>query len=138
MALGIRKDREYSDAYYIEKAKLKFSRLIKILMRTNEISSKELALKLKCTPANISKLINNEGNLRLETMVKLARAAGGDFHFEIKNRLLIANWERTNISCSPAEILFDASQFKTNDSRPSRSLGLNQKDCSDSDLEYAA
>lgn len=84
-----------SDAYAVTSAKTKFSRQIKQLLIRNGTSRKELAHKLKCTQANISKLINSEGNLRLESMVKLARAAGGEFVFEVRDKKLYETWERS-------------------------------------------
>jgi transcriptional regulator with XRE-family HTH domain len=91
-----------SDHYVIAKAKLQFGRQIKSLMRKNNLSTKEIALRMKCTSANVSKLVNGEANLRLESMVKLARAAGGEFHFEVKEKESKIDWSSSSSRLSPA------------------------------------
>lgn len=96
-----------SDNYNIARAKLKFGRQIKNLMRNNGMSTKAMALKMKCTSANVSKLVNSERNLRLESMMKLARAAGGEFHFDVREKMFDLDWSNTHVNCSPAKVNLD-------------------------------
>lgn len=65
-----------TDDYWIEKAKLDFAMDLYRTCKAADINGKSLAEKLGKSAAYISKTFKGDANLTIESMVKLARAAG--------------------------------------------------------------
>jgi transcriptional regulator with XRE-family HTH domain len=53
------------------------------MMEANEISRSELARRLGVSPAYITKVLRGNINFTLDSMVRLARAAGGEVSLQI-------------------------------------------------------
>jgi len=75
---------EKADDYWIEKAKLEFAVELEALLRKNRISYVELARRIGSSPPYITKVMGGTTNFTLQSMVKLARAAGGRFTLSIE------------------------------------------------------
>ena len=58
---------------------------IKIFMIKHGISQKDLAKKMKITPAAISKFLIGESDMRLETLNKISKALGVDSNYFFDN-----------------------------------------------------
>jgi transcriptional regulator with XRE-family HTH domain len=66
-----------SDAYWVESAKLEFALALEQQRRAAGLSYADLAKKMGTSAAYISKVFRGDNNLTIESMVKLARATGG-------------------------------------------------------------
>ena len=88
-----------SDSYWVEQAKLDFAVLLEQRRRAASMSLSELAKKIGTSAAYISKIFRGDSNLTIESMVKLARATGGQLDIRIVEPPLAA-------------IHWDASKFK--------------------------
>lgn len=71
------------DDYWIERTKLDFSLSLERQRRRIGISYADLAKKLGTSAPYISKVFRGDANVTIETMVKLARAAGGRVNIQI-------------------------------------------------------
>ena len=85
-------DAKKSDTYWIEQAKLQFSMTLERERRKAGLSYAELAKRLGTSAAYISKVFRGDTNLTIESMVKLARAVGCNFHFEIADQANELTW----------------------------------------------
>jgi len=65
-----------SDEYWIESAKLDFALELHELMKSKNVNKAGLAVKIKKSPAYISKVLKGDTNFTIETMVGLSRAIG--------------------------------------------------------------
>lgn len=74
------------DSYWVEGAKLEFSIALERSRQRAGVSYKALAENLGTSPAYISKVFRGDANLTIESMVKLARAAGGQLQIAIVER----------------------------------------------------
>ena len=72
-----------SDAYWIESAKLEFALALEQQRRAAGLSYADLAKKMGTSAAYISKVFRGDTNLTIESMVKLARATGGQLDARI-------------------------------------------------------
>ena len=72
-----------SDAYWVESAKLEFALALEQQRRAAGLSYADLAKKMGTSAAYISKVFRGETNLTIESMVKLARATGGQLDARI-------------------------------------------------------
>ncbi len=79
-----------SDSYWVEKAKLAFAVALDERRKRAGLSYKDLAQKLETSPAYMTKVFRGDANLTIESMVKLARAAGGQLNLEIEDRTAVA------------------------------------------------
>jgi transcriptional regulator with XRE-family HTH domain len=77
---GARKSEEYWNA----RAKLDFTESIYQLMEARGMKKADLAKKIGKTPAYITKVFRGNANFTLETMVRLARALGGNLTIGVK------------------------------------------------------
>ncbi len=66
-----------TDAYWVESAKLEFALALEQQRLAAGLSYADLAKKMGTSAAYISKVFRGETNLTIESMVKLARATGG-------------------------------------------------------------
>jgi transcriptional regulator with XRE-family HTH domain len=62
---------------------LEFTEGLYDLMQENNISRKELAKRLGASPAYITKVLRGDVNFTIDSMVKLAKAAGGTVQVHI-------------------------------------------------------
>ncbi len=72
-----------TDAYWVESAKLEFALALEQQRRAAGLSYADLAKKMGTSAAYISKVFRGETNLTIESMVKLARATGGQLDARI-------------------------------------------------------
>ncbi len=86
-----------SDDYWIDSAKLDFSLAIEEKRRAVNKSYADIARAMGKSNAYISKIFRGDANLTIESMVKLARAVGGNISIQVNN-----------------DIEFETSKFKHN------------------------
>lgn len=121
------KQAEQRDSYWVEKAKLDFAIELNERCRAAGISNAQLARKLNTSASYITKIFRGDTNFTIETMVKLARAAGAaiDFHLVDESARSVLAPET-----APASIVILAGQnAKTGSSAKNRVLaqeGLDQ------------
>lgn len=72
-----------SDAYWVERAKLGFSVALEEQRKKSGLSYKDIAKKIATSAAYITKVFRGDTNLTIESMVKLARASGGNLEIKI-------------------------------------------------------
>lgn len=87
------------DSYWVEHAKLEFAVMLEQRRKSASMSLSELAKKIGTSAAYISKVFRGDSNLTIESMVKLARATGGQLDIRI-------------VEPTPAASHWDASKFK--------------------------
>ena len=83
-----------SDAYWVESAKLEFALALEQQRRAAGLSYADLAKKMGTSAAYISKVFRGDTNLTIESMVKLARATGG----QLDARILVGEVAATTYS----------------------------------------
>lgn len=93
------------DGFWIEKVKLEFTRALRSQMQRRNVKKGSLARKLDLSPAYISKVMRGDENLTIETMVKLARGAGGRLHLHISDQNSDVNWIECNSGHSFREFM---------------------------------
>lgn len=71
------------DAYWVEKSILTFTAELYRLVEVGHLSRAELARRLGTSPAYITKVFRGDINFTIESMVKLARTAGGMLHIHV-------------------------------------------------------
>lgn len=72
-----------TDEYWTERAKLDFVGSLNAQMQRHGISKAELARRLDVSSAYVTKIFRGDANFTLATMVRLARAVGGEFRSDI-------------------------------------------------------
>lgn len=72
-----------TDSYWVEKAKLDFSLDLERQRRTGGFTYAAIAKKIGTSAAYITKIFRGDTNVTIETMVKLARATGGQLDIRI-------------------------------------------------------
>lgn len=75
-----------TDGYWIEKAKLDFSMSLEHQLRIAKMNYAALGKKLGTSAAYITKIFRGDSNVTIESMVKLARATGGELDIQIVDR----------------------------------------------------
>lgn len=78
------------DSYWIEKTKADFAVAIDRILAKTGVNQRELAAKLGTSPAYITKVLRGNSNLTIESMVKLARAVGGNLSIQVDHPALHA------------------------------------------------
>ena len=84
--------RKNTIGYKVEAKKNDFAVQLEHLLDRNDVNKKELAARMETSPAYISKVLRGDANVTIETMVKLADAAGGEFHFRVADKLDKIRW----------------------------------------------
>lgn len=79
-------DSKKNDSYWIEAAKLDFAMSLENQRKLAAMSYSDLAKNIATSPAYISKVFRGDSNLTIESMVKLARATGGELKIGISNK----------------------------------------------------
>ena len=72
-----------SDSYWVERAKLNFALALERQRKAAGLTYKALAEKMGTSAAYITKVFRGDTNMTIETMVKLARATGGELDIRI-------------------------------------------------------
>ena len=72
-----------SDSCWVEQAKLDFALALEQRRRAANMTGAEIAAKTGTSPAYISKVFRGDSNYTIETMVKLARATGGQLDIRL-------------------------------------------------------
>ena len=80
------------DTYWVERAKLDFAFSLENQRRRSGKTSVAIANALGVTRAYISKVFRGDVNFTIESMVKLARASGGDLSIRILPQAASAAW----------------------------------------------
>lgn len=75
-----------SDLYWVEAAKLDFALELEDQRKRKGISYADVARGIASSAAYITKVFRGESNLTIESMVKLARATGGELRISIHPR----------------------------------------------------
>jgi transcriptional regulator with XRE-family HTH domain len=72
------------DSYWVARAIATFTEEFHRLAEEGKISRAELARRLGTSPAYITKILRGNVNFTVETMVRLARAVGGQLHLHVR------------------------------------------------------
>ncbi len=91
-------DSETTDTYWVEKAKLDFSIALEKQRESAKMTYAAIAKKLGTSAAYITKVFRGDSNVTIETMVKLARATGGEIDIQIVDAIpKVAAWDTRNL-----------------------------------------
>jgi transcriptional regulator with XRE-family HTH domain len=71
------------DSFHIDGAKVELSEQIYIAMQDSGVSEAELSRRLGVSRAYVNKILKGTANLTIESLVKIGRALGGEFKFEL-------------------------------------------------------
>ena len=71
------------DTYWVASLILDFTEGLHKIMESNGVSRSELARRLGVSPAYVTKVLRGNVNFTLDSMVRLARAAGGEVSLQI-------------------------------------------------------
>lgn len=81
-----------SDDYWIESAKIDFAYALERLLQQQNITKRLLAERLGTSAAYITKALRGDANLTIDSMVRLARAAGGELHLHVAPQSAGVRW----------------------------------------------
>lgn len=84
-------DASQHDSYWVEQAKLNFSIAMENRRKNAKMSYKDIAAKIATSAAYVTKIFRGDSNLTIETMVKLARATGGNLSISITDRDVVGS-----------------------------------------------
>ncbi len=82
----LRAEAEADEGYWAERAALSFLAQLTELMQSEHVTKAELAGRLGTSKAYLSKVFNGSPNFTVATMVRLARAVGGDVEIRVTPR----------------------------------------------------
>jgi transcriptional regulator with XRE-family HTH domain len=71
------------DTYWVASLILDFTEGLHRMMEVNGVSRSELARRLGVSPAYVTKVLRGNVNFTLDSMVRLARAAGGEVSLQV-------------------------------------------------------
>jgi transcriptional regulator with XRE-family HTH domain len=80
-------------AYHIEGAIMEFTEELCRIMEAQGVTKAELAKRLDCKPAFVTKLLSGQNNFTLETMVKLARALESEIKIHLQGPGMESFWK---------------------------------------------
>jgi len=83
---------EQRPGYWIELAKLDFTREILGRMKQLGVTKSQLAAKLEAQPALVTRLLSGKNNFELATMVRIARALDCEFRSHLQPNGTQAMW----------------------------------------------
>jgi transcriptional regulator with XRE-family HTH domain len=86
------RDQQAGDEFWIEDAKVEFAVAMERIMKQSGLNKSALAVRLGTSPAYITKVLRGDANLTINSMVKLARAAGGSLHIHIAKEHSEVRW----------------------------------------------
>lgn len=91
-------DSKNTDTYWVEKAKLDFSIALEKQRESAKMTYAAIAKKLGTSAAYITKVFRGDSNMTIETMVKLARATGGQVDIQIVDTIPKASaWDTRSL-----------------------------------------
>jgi len=91
-------DSKKSDSYWVEQTKIEFSTSLERQRLFSKVSYADIAKKIGTSAAYISKVFRGDTNMTIETMVKLARATGGQLEVRVVDGLRESQkWDMTRI-----------------------------------------
>jgi transcriptional regulator with XRE-family HTH domain len=112
------------DSYWVEKAKLDFALGLENRRRSAELTYAAIAQKIGTSGAYITKVFRGDSNLTIESMVKLARATGGELEIRIAEKCddafiwdavkLPAQVQNRNASMSTTAIVVSMADYAAN------------------------
>ena len=80
------------DAYWVDKAALEFTEGLCERMDQQGVSRAEFARRLGVSRGYVTKVLRGNVNITLETMVKLARAVGGEVDVRVREPVTHRQW----------------------------------------------
>ena len=83
---------EQRPGYWVELAKLDFTREVLNRMKQLGVTKGQLAVKLGAKPALVTRLLSGNNNFELATMVRLARALDAEFRSHLQPQGTTAMW----------------------------------------------
>ena len=83
---------EERPGYWIELAKLDFTREVLGRMKELGVTKSQLAVKLEAQPALVTRLLSGKNNFELVTMVRMARALDCEFRCHLQPKGTQAMW----------------------------------------------
>jgi transcriptional regulator with XRE-family HTH domain len=86
------RDLENDDEYWTESVKTDFAVSLHRLMQQQGINKSDLARRIGSSTAYMTKVLRGDSNLTIRSMVKLARAAGGDLHLHVAAHHCSVRW----------------------------------------------
>ena len=90
-------DAKKTDTYWVEHAKLEFAIALEKQRRIANMTCADLARKIGTSAAYITKMFRGDSNVTIETMVKLARATGGEVQIKIVDRVTeVKAWQMSH------------------------------------------
>lgn len=98
-------EHQKNDEYHFEGAKIEIAEQISQIMKNKNINQSELARKLDVNRAYVSRILNGNVNLTLDTLVKIGRKLDSEWTFKLaqhtENRefvFRISGWENSKES----------------------------------------
>src|SRR5690606_6693715 len=79
-------------SYRVEKTKHEFVRGLTRLLKLKGISNSELAQRMETSNAYITKALRGDSNFTIDSMVKLAHAAGANLHIHVADINASVRW----------------------------------------------
>lgn len=83
---------EQRPGYWLELAKLDFTREVLERMKHLGVTKSQLAVKLEAKPALVTRLLSGKNNFELATMVRLARVLDCEFRSHLQPKGTTAMW----------------------------------------------
>lgn len=111
---------EQRPGYWVELAKLDFTREVLERMRSLDVSKSQLATKLEAQPALVTRLLSGRNNFELATMVRIARALDCEFRCHLQPTGTKTCWidVLNDEPPSPAMQVWNPDQFQKLKSQP--------------------
>jgi len=107
-------DAKQRDSYWVAQAIATFTEELQNLAEQQQISRAELARLLGTSPAYITKIFRGNVNFTLDTMVRLARAVGGQLHLHVGREDREVMWLKASPVLRPKVVPgFGADEYRT-------------------------
>lgn len=90
---GILAEAKNTNSYWVETAKIQFALALDTQRKAAGMTYKAVADALGTSAAYITKIFRGESNLTMESMVRLARATGGQLEVRIVDPVVAAQWD---------------------------------------------
>lgn len=94
---------EEATGYWAAAAIDEFTERIAVLMEEKKITRSELATRLGCSPAYVTKILRGKDNFTIATMTKLARALGAELRIELRPGATRVADHRHQVPRAPAD-----------------------------------
>lgn len=108
-----------TDAYWTDHAKLEFSNGLEKQRRSAKLTYAAIAEKIGTSAAYITKIFRGDSNVTIETMVKLARATGGQLDIRIvDSSVAVTHWDLSSFSPKSKFVLVSSNTFTETNTTP--------------------